>query len=386
VARTVTADGFGRSTRALRGALFAFSAFLAASCVRGTPVAERSVRQPRTDAPVTKPRPVTVVLLAIDGVRWQDVFRGVDPNLTEASVARVDRLRAEALMPNLYGLAENGGVLVGAPDSGASVFASGPELLSLPGYTEMLTGRRVHGCRDNSCGATTEPTLADEIASSPGVRTEDVAVITSWPDIGRVAAQHPDRIAMSTGRSGGPTRELFRRDPVAAALLDEAAHAPSEPGVGDFRPDKYTARIAVRYLESARPRFLFVSLGEPDEYAHRGDYPGYLRALRHADLAIGQISRALDERAREGCRTLLLVTADHGRANDFKNHGRAHPESARVWLFAWGTEVSTRRLGALGERHLADLAPTLRPLFGLTEDADPVAGRPIAGLLEGRPG
>ncbi|HEX6766106.1 MAG TPA: alkaline phosphatase family protein [Polyangiaceae bacterium] len=390
MAKTVAADGFGRSVRALRGALFGSSAFLAASCVTGSPVVERSARHPVPQtqaASAQSPRSITVVLLAVDGVRWQDVFRGVDPDLAEAQRLEAgDRLRAEALMPNLHGLAESGGMLVGAPDSGTGVFASGPELVSLPGYTEILSGRRIHGCRDNACGAITRPTLADELASFPGIRPEEVAVVTSWPDIGRIAAQRPDRIAMTTGKNGGPTRALFRKDPVAAALLDEGARASSEPGAGDFRPDEHTARIALRYLEQAHPRFLFVSLGEPDEYAHRGDYAGYLRALRHADLAIGQISRVLDERAREGARTLLFVTADHGRASDFKNHGREHPESARVWLFAWGTEVSTKHLGVFGTRHLADLAPTLRPLFGLPEDGDPFAGRPIAGLLEGGPG
>jgi hypothetical protein len=328
--------------------------------------------------------PVSVVLLALDGVRWQEVFQGVDASrATVGGGAAGVPGNAEALMPNLHGLVQNGGVLLGTPQSGIGVFASGPEFLSLPGYSEMLSGRRVTGCKDNGCGATTTTTLADEVAALPGVGVTEVAVVTSWPDIGRIAARRADRVAMSTGRNGGPTRELFRGDPVTRALVDDAAKSPAEPGVGDFRPDRLTARIALRYLETARPRFLFISLGEPDEYAHRGDYAGYLRAIRHADLTIGSISRALEEQSRQGRRTVLFVTADHGRAHDFSNHGRAHPESARVWLLAWGTEVGGRRLEPTGEHHLADLAPTLRTLFGLTEDRHPAAGRRFRGLLEG---
>ena len=180
--------------------------------------------------------------------------------------------------------------------------------------------------------------------------------------------RRPDRIAMSTGRNGGPTRELFRRDPVGRALVDEAATVSPEPGAGDFRPDRHTARIATRHLETAQPRFLFVSLGEPDEYAHRGDYRGYLRALRAADLAIGDIARALRERAHQGSRTVLFVTADHGRADDFRNHGREHPESARVWLLAWGTEVSRKPLRRRGRaapfRSRAHAPQPLRPRRG----------------------
>lgn len=39
-----------------------------------------------------------------------------------------------------------------------------------------------------------------------------------------------------------------------------------------------------------------------------------------------------------------------------------------------------------GARHLADIAPTLRVLFGLAPDRDPFAGRPLAGLFAGRKG
>jgi hypothetical protein len=386
VVETATAAEFGRGARGLRGAVFAVSAFFATSCLTAPP--PRATAEPTASRarPAAIP-PVSVVLLAIDGVRWQEVFAGVDPELADAHLLKeTERLGPEALTPNLHALEEDGGVLFGAPDSPGAIYASGPELVSLPGYAEMLTGRRASGCRDNGCGAATKATLADEVRSSPGARSTDVAVVTSWPDIGRIAAWRPDRIAMSTGRSGGPTRELFRADPVARALVDEAAATPPAPGVGDFRPDRYTARIATRYLEHVGPRFLFVSLGEPDEYAHKGDYRGYLRALRHADLVVGEMARLLDERARAGARTVLFVTADHGRARDFTNHGLAHPESARVFLLAWGSGVSRNRFGAHGDRHLADIAPTLRLLFGLAADGDPSAGQPLAGLLEGEAG
>jgi hypothetical protein len=366
--------------------VFAVSAFFATSCLTAPP-STATAERPAPGALLHAINPLAVVLLAVDGVRWQEVFDGVDPELADAhGLKEGERLGAETLMPNLHALADDGGVLFGAPGSTGAIFASGPELVSLPGYAEILTGRRASGCRDNGCGQTTKATLADEIRSAPGARATDVAVVTSWPDIGRVAAQRPDRIAMSTGRSGGLTRELLRSDPVARALADEAARAQAAPGVGDFRPDRYTARIAVRYLETERPRFLFVALGEPDEYAHKGDYRGYLRAVRHADLVVGEIARLLDERAREGARTVLIVTADHGRASDFANHGQAHPESARVFLLAWGSLVSKDRFEALGERRLADIAPTLRLLFGLAPDGDSSTGRPLVGLMEGNSG
>ncbi|HEX6277610.1 MAG TPA: alkaline phosphatase family protein [Polyangiaceae bacterium] len=373
----------GKSGRAIQGLVFALSAFFAVSCATRPPSAVVPLGVGRIPSPAPRAQALSVVLFTVDGARWQEVFHGVDGSPGRGGTAS-PRSRPDALMPNLHRLARDGGLLFGAPGAGGGIFASGPEFVSLPGYAEMLSGRRVSGCADNGCRAASAPTLADDVASAPGARVGDVAIVTSWPDIGRIAAQRAERVAMSTGRNGGPTRELFREDPVSRALVDEGARSRAEPGAGDFRPDRLTAQIAVRYLELERPRFLFVSLGEPDEYAHRGDYAGYLRALRRADLAIGAISRALHEHARQGSRTVLLVTADHGRASDFVNHGRKHPESARVWLMAWGTEVSSKPFVPAGASYLADLAPTLRALFGLPEDRHPAAGRPLVAVFEER--
>lgn len=41
------------------------------------------------------------------------------------------------------------------------------------------------------------------------------------------------------------------------------------------------------YLRQVEPSFLFLGLGDTDEYAHRNDYRGYLRALGHADHVVG---------------------------------------------------------------------------------------------------
>ncbi len=154
------------------------------------------------------------------------------------------------------------------------------------------------------------------------------------------------------------------------------------PGQGDFRRDRWTAELALAYLTEQSPDFLFVSLGEPDEFAHQGSYAGYLDALQQADQQLAQLASVLDERARHGVRTALFVTTDHGRAEDFRDHGRAHAESARVWLVAAGSAIPARGwVSAPAPRRLADIAPTVRQLFGLPSSG----GSPLAELLFPRP-
>jgi arylsulfatase A-like enzyme len=261
------------------------------------------------------------------------------------------------------------------------MYASGPNYVSLPGYTEIFTGRRSHSCADNDCPPARAPTVFDELRSHADGPT-DVAVFSSWDRIERAASADAANLVLSTGRWRVTNEAALRDDEPTSSLLDEGRAAPPFPGKATFRPDRYTAALALSYLESHRPRLMFLGLGEPDEYAHLGDYPRYLAALRAADGTLGQLFETLHRMGQRGQRTTVFVTADHGRARDYRFHGRRFPESARVWLLAAGGDVSARGLVRSQHAHrLADLAPTLRVLLGLPRDESPAAGAPIDELF-----
>ena len=329
------------------------------------------------------PRPAqeedaAVVIVVLDGTRWQDVFTGADTAL--ASAAHVPAPSATELMPRLHALLEDRGAALGA--SGAAMTASGPNFVSLPGYTEIFSGRRRHRCIDNECAPTKSPTVFDEVrarAGGPG----DVAVFSSWDRIERAATSDAASLVLSSGRSRLSHEALLRDDEATSAWLDEGRSAAAFPGKGDFRPDRFTGGLALRYLETRRPRLLFLGLGEPDEYAHRGDYAGYLDSLRAADAILGDLFALLDRMGPRGEHTTVFVTADHGRAHDYRVHGGRFPESSRVWLVAAGGDVKARGF-VRSERahHLADIAPTTRRLLGLPADPARGAGLPIDELFE----
>ena len=86
--------------------------------------------------------------------------------------------------------------------------------------------------------------------------------------------------------------------------------------------------------------------------------------------------------AARGTRTALFVTADHGRADGFVDHGGKYPESARVWLVAAGSAIAVHGfVAAPSARRLADLAPTMREIAHLPRDSDLAAGAPLLELL-----
>jgi hypothetical protein len=321
---------------------------LGASCADGSRTAFTKTETPPSREPWTGD---PVVLVAIDGVRWQEIFDGTDRSWWKGE----PRTGVE-LAPHLHALAHDRGAAVGAPGYGF-IAATGPHFVSLPGYTEMLTGRASLACRDNDCEPVATPTVLDE-AHAAGAR---VAAFASWERLERAASSRPGAFYVSCGQSEP-------MDPT--------------PGHGAYRPDRATAELALQYLEETRPDVLFLGLGDPDEHAHRGDYAGYLSAIRRADDVLGRLSSTLARMGERGARTHVIVTADHGRSADFKDHGGFAPESARVWLVASGPRIAARGwIASPRDRALADVAPTLRLLLGLRADRDAHAGRPLDELF-----
>jgi hypothetical protein len=94
-----------------------------------------------------------VVLVTMDGLRWQEVFRGADQKLLKderytpkefttfhshqqvgAATARVQ------LMPFFWGTVVKRGSVAGDRDNGGPMNVTNPWWFSYPGYNEMLTG------------------------------------------------------------------------------------------------------------------------------------------------------------------------------------------------------------------------------------------------------
>lgn len=285
-----------------------------------------------------------VVLVVLDGVRWQDIY-GAAP------------------MPTLRRWMTRDGVGLGGF---GEMRASGPAYVSLPGYNEIFSGRTPE-CQSNHCEARREPTLVDELVDAG----RDVAVVSSWESIELAASRDPERFPCSTGRLRLHGGRAFDAD-----VLRDGHDADSWPGIGEFRRDALTARVALDVLSTSAPRFVFVGLGEPDEYAHRGDVDGYFDALRAADAVLADIE------ARVDARTSIFVTTDHGRNAAFRDHGGGWPESGRVWLVAKGGAVPRRGVSASSGHRLADIAPTIRALLGIRADSDPRAGHVISEIAD----
>jgi hypothetical protein len=319
--------------------------------------------------------PRSVVLVTIDGVRWEDVFRGASQELAARGDGGDVTAMAHpfATMPRLRRLVERGVALGGGGDGCGTVRPAGGAFVSLPGYLEILRGRRT-ACDSNACVVDRTPSVLDAAAHAGHV---PVASVSSWAKIARAASAGGAPVLVSAGRLPWPDSPVDG-GPLAAALVDAQGSGPS-PGRGLYRPDRHTARIALAYLRAERPRLLHVGLGDTDEHGHKGDYAAYLAALVAADALVAE---AAEIAAEVGMRTTIIVTTDHGRSVTLHNHGRMFPESGRSFVLAFGDGVPARGVVcAHRDVTLPDVGATVRALLGMQPDASPSAGAPITEVL-----
>jgi hypothetical protein len=336
--------------RQLVGALATvFLAFVSCGAGFGRTLREPALMPIEQQVPDVATNPVIIV--TIDGVMWQDAFGS----------------QSHELMPNTWRAVEARGSALGAPGHGEAFSASGPNFVSLPGYTELFEGRTRTGCTTNFCDGATAPTLADEIKAQHVDEPASVAVIASWDRIANAATISSFDLVIDAGSAQAQAGEaVLLENPHTQWAYHAGYHVNSWPGHGDYRADRDTASLALAYLQVNRPAFLFIGLGDTDEYAHRGDRPRYEASLRYADQVIGSVFEELRQMGRRGEMTTVIITADHGRANNFRDHGGDHPESAQSWLFVVGPRISRGMyVSAPVPRHLADIAPTVRFLVGL---------------------
>jgi hypothetical protein len=326
-----------------------------------------------------------------DGLRWQEVFRGADESLINkengdvADPGALKKLywrgspseRRETLMPFLWTVIAKQGQIYGDRDLGSEAYVTNGLNFSYPGYNETLCG------------------FADpRINSNDKVPNPNVSVL-EWlnkmaPYHGKVAAFGAWDVfpfILNARRSGLLVDAGY--DPLTAIpasprleLLNELkAETPRVWPDESF--DDLTFHTAVEYLKAAKPKVLYLSLGETDDWAHAGNYAEYLNAAHRVDRYLAMLWNLAQSLPEYRGKTTLIFSPDHGRGPgpvDWKSHGEKVPESKYIWMGFMGPDTA-----ALGERSQIqavtqnEIAATLAAFLGEDYKAQvPKAGQAIA--------
>jgi hypothetical protein len=339
-----------------------------------------------------------VIVVMIDGMRWQEVYRGVDPALIKTlgpeglgvpkeRAAYAEKLFARstpaesraAIMPFLWNTVAAHGQLFGDRDLGSDSHVTNGYNFSYPGYNETLTGVADHKINSNDNIANPNVTVFEWLNQKPKWNAR-VAAFGAWEDFNGIF--NKDRCRFPVNASYDPFNGMPENPELA--LLNHL----KEEGVRVWPDEIFDPPMfytALEYVKYAKPHVLFIGLGETDDWAHAGSYAEYLNAAHRSDLYIGTLWHLIQSMPEYKDKTTLVILPDHGRGEGEKwtSHGQKVPESAQTWMAWIGPDTAPlgvrKNAGPVTE---SQVAATLAALLG--EDyhaAVPATGAPIADVL-----
>jgi hypothetical protein len=295
------------------------------------------------NAAVAQPQPSRVILVVIDGVRWQEVFRGADRTIAadKQRTVKTDEIalrfvkpsaRAVALTPFLHEIPAKGGILIGDRDHGGCMRVANPYWFSYPGYNELLTGRVDPRINSNDPLPNPNVTVLEWLNRRLDFAGK-VRAFATWRTFHAIFNDQRSGIPVNAGL------EMLKTDATDVALINKLQADTPHPWSEDERFDAFTHAYALRSLTIDQPRVLYIGYGEPDAHAHAGTYDEYLLAIHRADRFLRELwDKAQADPAWAG-RTTMIVTTDHGRGagtiepdrwtdhgSGLDRNGHAHPD------------------------------------------------------------
>lgn len=338
-----------------------------------------------------------IILITADGLRWQEVFRGIDPAFMKAEEAGMKaagelrtKLWAESieerrrlLLPFFWTEIAKRGVLLGNRDQGSSVRVINGYRVSYPGYSEILTGRaQDDAIRGNDPIQNPTETVLEFLRHKWNLEREQVALFGSWDIFQSIGEHRPGSVVINAGFRALET-------PGMSARLSELSRIQFEllTPWRTVRHDYITFEMALEYLKTAHPRVLYVALGETDDWAHDRRYDRVLETASYFDDCVRRLWEAAQSTPEYRGKTTMLVTSDHGRGatlEDWHGHGTKVDGAEFIWIAAMGPDTpASGEIRSGEESSQRDVAPTMLNLAGIDHsEYDGVEGRPIQSLLK----
>jgi hypothetical protein len=284
-----------------------------------------------------------VIIITTDGLRWQEVFKGMDTSLAinkkfnQRDSAYLFNTywhadiheRRKLLMPFMWNVMADKGSIYGNRELGNRVDVANKYWFSYPGYSEIFTGYADTMINSNSYPDNPHVTLPEYLNRLNAYKGK-VAAFTAWEAFNRI---------LNENRSAIPVIAAFDTMPrpnAAQALINNMLKDSFKPWGKAECLDMFTHFAAMEHLRSAMPKVLYVSYGETDEWAHEGEYRNYLNAAKQFDKWLNDIWTSIQSNRQYRNKTALFITTDHGRGDKNKDqwtsHGASIEGASEIWF------------------------------------------------------
>jgi len=320
-----------------------------------------------------------VILVASDGLRWQEVFRGVDADMLttgnqvknrELLLSEYDadttEARRQRLMPFFWDFVAKNGQIYGNRDKGSVARVTNDMWFSYPGYNEMLTGKpddkRVNS---NKAIPNKNVTVFEWLGHKPEIDGK-VASFASWGV--HSAIFNSGRCGFPVDAGGRPFHPKTGLTPGMEMLNYVREKTPFRWNNEAF--DSLVFPMFTEYLKTQKPRVAFMGFIETDAYGHEGNYTGYLEAARRVDTYLKELWNLVQSMPEYKDNTTIIFTCDHGRGDTTQNdkawnsHGKKYDGSDAIFLAVWGPDTPARGEVSGGEVTQSQIAATVAAALG----------------------
>jgi len=336
--------------------------------------------------PATKTE--NVLFLFTDGLRWQELFEGAEPDLMKAAKPEDAHYKAywretvearrQALMPFTWSTIAAKGQLYGDRKSGTPCQVLNGLKFSYPGYSETLQGFVDPEIRSNDAVPNPNVTVFEWLNKQKGMEGR-VAAFGNWYVVSSIFNKDRCGFYVQSGMepitfTGSAEARMLNR------LQAQTDHPfPPDPA------DAFTYEASMLYLRTKQPRLMGVLFGETDSYAHSGNYAKYLNAAHRFDRWLQGYWDMLQSLPKYKNKTTLVITTDHGRGDgsEWTSHGEKITNAEHTWIMILGPDSPP--LGTVrGEAGVSNgqVASSIAALLGFDYcAAQPKAAKPIPRLV-----
>jgi 2,3-bisphosphoglycerate-independent phosphoglycerate mutase len=130
----------------------------------------------------------------------------------------------------------------------------------------------------------------------------------------------------------------------------------------DMQPEmsiKEVTEKAVEAINSKKYDCIILNYANADMVGHTGDLQAAIKAIEAVDEAVGEVVKVIEE-----TKSVLIITADHGNAEQMINYKTEEPNTAHTTNPVIFTLIGMENV-KLKSGKLADIAPTMLDIMGL---------------------
>jgi hypothetical protein len=331
-----------------------------------------------------------VVLIVIDGFRWQEVFNGAAGELLNAKYGGAQdeaelkkdfwrssaEERREAMMPFLWGVVAKQGQIYGNRTKGSLAQVTNGLKFSYPGYNEMSTGYPDKRINSNEFGTNPNMTVFEWLNGKAAFR-DQVAVFATWNAFNDIFRNGKSGLFIRAGWDLPWARQLNEREQRLRTLYETTTRVEDDDVF-----DSFMHVDLLDYLSGHNPKALFVGYGGTDDWAHQGKYDLVLQAAHQDDQRIKELWELMQSNPAYHDQVTFMITTDHGRGSGLKqwrDHDYNVAGAENIWIAVMGPDTAPKgEMSHVPRVTQSQIAATIAALLG--EDfraAVPQAAEPL---------